>query len=185
MPEEINHRRRQFFAIAGASLADARFGAIGSANRARREGKIGAVARDQAGDQHVPLPRALKQYSTPLAPRLLNVGYAEPVRPTAPSSSCCTAALRYLPFRRCDAAAGAGRLPRHRAVSARLWQRRRSCPRTPSGNGQPTAVGSRFIALMDALKIREGDARRASTGGARTADIMAVLWPEAARPWFR
>ncbi len=44
-------------------------------------------------------------------------------------------------------------------------------------NGQPSAVAVDMIALMDALKIR-----KAILGGfdwgARTANIMAVLWPE-------
>lgn len=44
-------------------------------------------------------------------------------------------------------------------------------------NGQPSALAADIIALMDALKIE-----KATVGGfdwgARTADIMAALWPE-------
>ena len=44
-------------------------------------------------------------------------------------------------------------------------------------NGQPTAVATDIIALMDALNIRQATI----TGfdwGARTADVIAVLWPD-------
>jgi pimeloyl-ACP methyl ester carboxylesterase len=47
-------------------------------------------------------------------------------------------------------------------------------------NGQPSVVGLDIIALMDALKIE-----KATIGGfdwgARTADIVAALWPERCR----
>ncbi|WP_242443195.1 alpha/beta hydrolase [Pseudomonas sp. LFM046] len=44
-------------------------------------------------------------------------------------------------------------------------------------NAQPTAVASDIIALMDALKIQKA-ILAAFDWGARTADIIAVLWPE-------
>jgi pimeloyl-ACP methyl ester carboxylesterase len=44
-------------------------------------------------------------------------------------------------------------------------------------NGQPTAVASDIIALMDALKIHKAVLAGFDWGG-RTADIIAVLWPE-------
>lgn len=49
-------------------------------------------------------------------------------------------------------------------------------PETPR-NGEPAALASDVVALMDALKIR----RATLAGfdwGARTADIVAALWPE-------
>jgi len=44
-------------------------------------------------------------------------------------------------------------------------------------NGQPSAVAVDIIALMDALKIQKAIIA-GFDWGARTADIMAVLWPE-------
>jgi pimeloyl-ACP methyl ester carboxylesterase len=44
-------------------------------------------------------------------------------------------------------------------------------------NGQPTAVAADIIALMDALNIRQATLA-GFDWGARTADIIAVLWPE-------
>ena len=44
-------------------------------------------------------------------------------------------------------------------------------------NGQPSAVALDIIALMDALKIKKAIIAGFDWGG-RTADIIAVLWPE-------
>ncbi len=44
-------------------------------------------------------------------------------------------------------------------------------------NGQPAALATDAIALMDALKIRNG-VLAGFDWGARTADIVAALWPE-------
>jgi pimeloyl-ACP methyl ester carboxylesterase len=47
-------------------------------------------------------------------------------------------------------------------------------------NGQPSALAVDIIALMDALKIQKAIIA-GFDWGARTADIMAVLWPERCR----
>ncbi len=44
-------------------------------------------------------------------------------------------------------------------------------------NGQPSAIASDIVALMDALKIQKATLA-GFDWGARTADIMAALWPE-------
>jgi pimeloyl-ACP methyl ester carboxylesterase len=44
-------------------------------------------------------------------------------------------------------------------------------------NAQQSAVGLDIIALMDALKIQKATVA-GFDWGARTADVMAVLWPE-------
>ena len=46
-----------------------------------------------------------------------------------------------------------------------------------SANGQPSAIAVDIIALMDALKIEKA-ILAGCDWGARTADIMAALWPE-------
>lgn len=48
---------------------------------------------------------------------------------------------------------------------------------TTRRNGQPAAVASDIIALMDALKISQA-VLAGFDWGARTADIIAALWPE-------
>jgi len=47
-------------------------------------------------------------------------------------------------------------------------------------NGQPSALAADIIALMDALKIRNAVVA-GFDWGARTADILAVLWPDRVR----
>jgi Predicted hydrolases or acyltransferases (alpha/beta hydrolase superfamily) len=44
-------------------------------------------------------------------------------------------------------------------------------------NGQPSAMASDIVALMDALKIKQADFA-GFDWGARTADIVAALWPQ-------
>ena len=44
-------------------------------------------------------------------------------------------------------------------------------------NGQPSAMAADIIHLMDALQIKQADVA-GFDWGARTADIMAALWPE-------
>jgi len=45
-------------------------------------------------------------------------------------------------------------------------------------NGQPSAVAVRYRRSHGRSQNREGDPRRFSIGGARTANIIAALWPE-------
>ncbi len=47
-------------------------------------------------------------------------------------------------------------------------------------NGQPSAIAADMIALMDALRIRNAVVA-GFDWGARTADIMAALWPDRCR----
>ena len=62
-------------------------------------------------------------------------------------------------------------------VSARLWHHQLLSQGATTRNAQQSVVGLDIIALMDALNIK-----KAIIGGfdwgARTADVMAVLWPE-------
>lgn len=48
---------------------------------------------------------------------------------------------------------------------------------TAPRNGQPSAMAADIVALMDALKIKQADLA-GFDWGARTADIVAALWPE-------
>ena len=51
-------------------------------------------------------------------------------------------------------------------------------------NGQQAAVAVDVIALMDALKIEKA-ILAGFDWGARTADIVAALWPERCKAWSR
>jgi pimeloyl-ACP methyl ester carboxylesterase len=105
---------------------------------------------------------------------LLNVGYAE-AGPAGVEPVILRLALRHLQLCRCRPLAGVCGLSRHRAIPA--WLRHHAVP-----NGQPAAIAVDTIALMDALKIEKATLA-GFDWGARTANIMAALWPEVARPW--
>ena len=62
-------------------------------------------------------------------------------------------------------------------VSARLWHDALPCFSDTVRNGQPSALALDIIALMDALKIEKATLA-GFDWGARTADIVAALWPE-------
>jgi hypothetical protein len=85
-------------------------------------------------------------------------------------------ALRHPQLRRRGAAAVGGGVPDDRAAPPRYgttWFLSDATPR----NGQQSALAIDAIALMDALDID----RAVVAGfdwGARTADILATLWPE-------
>jgi pimeloyl-ACP methyl ester carboxylesterase len=51
-------------------------------------------------------------------------------------------------------------------------------------NGEQAALAVDIIALMDALRIEKAVVG-AFDWGARTANIMAALWPERVKPWSR
>ncbi len=88
-----------------------------------------------------------------------------PVPARSGGHSAARLALRYPQLRRCCAAAGLGRLPGHRAVSARLWLDAISVERD---RAQRSAVGARarHHRLDGCAEDREGDARRLRLGRA-------------------
>ena len=67
-------------------------------------------------------------------------------------------------------------LPGDRAVSAWLRHDPFLSASTPR-NGQPSAMAADIVHLMDALNIRQADLA-GFDWGARTADIVAALWPQ-------
>ena len=50
-------------------------------------------------------------------------------------------------------------------------------------NGQPSALAADVVALMDPLTIEKA-ILAGSDWGARTANIVAALWPERCEAWF-
>jgi pimeloyl-ACP methyl ester carboxylesterase len=171
MTTNPNYNRRRFLGMAAMSLAAARFGFIGSAN----------AQASQTSPADVPTIRpgtntsfaSLKQIDA----GLLNVGYAE----AGPADGPAVVLLHGWPYdihSYVDVApllASAG----YRVIVPYLrgYGTTRFLSSETLRNGQQSVVAVDIIALMDALKIK-----RAIIGGydwgARTAAIIAALWPE-------
>ena len=169
--EGINRHRRRFLGAASATVAAAKLGMIGSA--AAQSGPKRAVA----------LP-ALKPGTNTSFGELrrinagvLNVGYAEAGPPDGPP----VILLHGWPYdihTYVDVApllVSAG----YRAIVPYLrgYGSTRFLSSATPRNGQPSAIASDIIALMDALKIEKA-ILAGCDWGARTANIMAALWPE-------
>jgi pimeloyl-ACP methyl ester carboxylesterase len=167
-PETIDHDRRRFVGTAALTLAAAQFGIVGAADAEPRPAHMRAV-KPGTNTSFGPL----KQIDA----GLLNVGYAE----LGPADGPAVILLHGWPYdihSFVDVApmlASAG----HRVIVPYL--RGYGTTRFLSGdtvrNGQQSVVALDTIALMDALGIQ-----KATIGGfdwgARTADIIAALWPE-------
>ena len=109
---------------------------------------------------------------------MLNVGYAEAGPRTAPPSFCSTAgpttSTASSMSRRCSRPTG------YRVIVPYLrgYGTTRFLSDATFRNGQPAAIAVDIIALMDALKIEKATLA-GFDWGARTADIIAALWPRA------
>jgi pimeloyl-ACP methyl ester carboxylesterase len=169
MYEEINHPRRRFFGTAAVALAAAQISMIGGAHAQPGKTEDRLTIKPGANTSFA----SLKQIDT----GVLNTGYAE----AGPADGPVVILLHGWPYdihSYVDVApllASAG----YRVIVPYV----RGCGTTrflsdaTFRNGQQSAVAVDTIALMDALKIE-----KAILGGydwgARTADIIAALWPE-------
>jgi len=167
MPEQINHNRRRFFGTAAAAIAAAPFVTIGSAGA--QPGKDAAPIKSGANNSF----GALKQIDA----GLLNVGYAE----AGPANGPAVILLHGWPY---DIHTYVDVAPLLAAAGYRVivpYLRGYGTTRFLSSetvrNGQPSAIAVDIIALMDALKIEKATVAGCDWG-ARTADIVAALWPE-------
>jgi pimeloyl-ACP methyl ester carboxylesterase len=169
--EQIDQHRRRFFGTAAITIAAAQLGMIGSA----------AAQFDKAKSAGLPAIKpathtsfgSLKQIDA----SLLNFGYAE----VGPADGPAVILLHGWPYdihSYVDVApllASAG----YRVIVPYLrgYGTTRFLSSDAFRNGQPSVVAVDIIALMDALKIQ-----KATIGGfdwgARTADIIAALWPD-------
>jgi pimeloyl-ACP methyl ester carboxylesterase len=170
MSEAIDHHRRRFVGTAAAATV-----------AATQLGLTGFAQAQSASTAQ--LPEVKPGTNTSFAPQkqiaagLLNVGYAE----AGPANGPPVLLLHGWPYdiySFVDVApllASAG----YRVIIPFLrgYGTTRFLSSDTFRNGQPSAVAVDTIALMDALKI--GKATIAGFDwGARTADIMAALWPE-------
>jgi pimeloyl-ACP methyl ester carboxylesterase len=166
--EDVDHHRRRFFGVAAATFAAAQLGMIGPAGAQAGRPQLPAI-RPGTNTSFGPL----KQIDA----GVLNVGYAE----AGPANGPVVILLHGWPYdiySFVDVApllASAG----YRAIVPYLrgYGATRFLSSETVRNGQPSALAVDVVALMDALKI----ARATVAGfdwGARTAGIVAALWPE-------
>jgi pimeloyl-ACP methyl ester carboxylesterase len=169
--DEIDHHRRRFFGTAAMTIAAAQLGMIGSAAAQSGKTKSAGVPAIKAGT-HTSFG-ALKQIDA----GLLNVGYAE-AGPADGPAVMLVHGWPYDIYSFVDVApllASAG----YRVIIpyVRGYGTTRFLSSDTFRNGQQSAVALDLIALMDALKIEKATLA-GFDWGARTADIIAALWPE-------
>jgi pimeloyl-ACP methyl ester carboxylesterase len=165
MSEGVNHHRRRFLGGVAMTIAAAGLGIVGSASAQSRLPAIKPGANTSFGP--------LKQIDA----GVLNVGYAE----AGPANGPVVLLLHGWPY---DIHSFVDVAPSLASAGYRVivpYLRGYGTTRFLSSdtvrNGQQSALAVDAIALMDALKIE-----RATVGafdwGARTANIMAALWPQ-------
>ena len=169
--EKIDRDRRGFLGTAAATLAAAQFMLSGSVQAQPGNAKLAAMRPIKPGTNTSFAP--IKQIDA----GLLNVGYAE----AGPANGPPVLLLHGWPYdiySFVDVApllASAG----YRVIVpyVRGYGSTRFLSSDTMRNGQQAAVALDAIALMDALKIEKATLA-GFDWGARTADIIAALWPE-------
>ena len=171
MSDEIDHVRRCLLGAAGVTIAAAQFG-LNSSAAAQSERRKALDTRGFKPGTNASFA-SLKQIDA----GLLNVGYAE----AGAADGEPVILLHGWPYdihSFVDVApllASAG----HRVIVPYLrgYGSTRLLSDATFRNGQPSALAVDTIALMDALGIRKATLA-GFDWGARTANIMAALWPE-------
>jgi pimeloyl-ACP methyl ester carboxylesterase len=166
--EQIDHDRRRFFGAAALSVAAAELGLTRSA---------------PAQSQSQGLPAIKPGTNTSFGPLkqidagVLNVGYAE----SGPANGSPVILLHGWPY---DIYSFVDVMPVLASAGYRVivpfirgYGTTRFLSDGTVRNGQPSAVAVDTVALMDALKI-EQPILAGFDWGARTANIIAALWPE-------
>ena len=164
MADDIDQRRRDFLGAAAAAFAAGEF-AMTSAADAKPAAPVRSTAHTSFGP--------LKQIDA----GALNIGYAE----TGPANGPAVLLLHGWPY---DIHAFVDVAPLLAQAGYRVivpylrgYGTTRFLSADTPRNGQQSVVAVDAIALMDALKIDKAIAA-GFDWGARTADIMAALWPE-------
>src|ERR1700736_6133399 len=171
MSEPINHHRRRFFGIAAMTLAAAQLVLNGSAEAQPSKAKPAGKRIVKPGTKTSFGP--LKQIDA----GLLNIGYAE----AGPADGPAVILLHGWPY---DIHSFVDVAPLLAAAGYRVivpylrgYGTTRFLSADTPRNGQQSVVALDAIALMDALEVQ-----KATIGGfdwgARTANILAALWPE-------
>src|SRR5271168_463856 len=172
--EQINHNRRRFFGAAAMTVATAQLGMLGSADAQSSKVTPADTPVIKPGTNTSFGP--LKQIDA----GLLNVGYAE----AGPADGPAVVLLHGWPY---DIYSFAEVTPLLASKGYRVivpylrgYGTTYFLSDATVRNGQPSALALDTVALMDALKIE-----KATIGGfdwgARSANIIAALWPERVR----
>jgi len=171
MPEDINHQRRRFLSNSAMAIAVSKLGILRS---------VKAEAANETAAQLAPIRpgtntpfKSLKQIDA----GLLNVGYAE----DGPGDGPAVILLHGWPYdihsfvEVAPLLASAG----YRVVVPYLrgYGSTRFLSSETLRNGQQSVVAVDIINLMDALKIQKAIVA-GFDWGARTANIIAAIWPE-------
>jgi pimeloyl-ACP methyl ester carboxylesterase len=171
MVEEINHDRRRFLATAIMTIASGELGIIGSAAAQSSNAKPATVPAIKPGANKSFGP--LKQINA----GVLNIGYAE----AGPSGGPPVILLHGWPY---DIHSFIDVAPLLASTGYRVivpyvrgYGTTRFLANDTLRNGQPSALAVDTIAFMDALKIEKA-VLGGFDWGARTANIIAALWPE-------
>jgi pimeloyl-ACP methyl ester carboxylesterase len=170
MLDESHQTRRRFLGTAAMTLAAAQFGMFGSTNAHGSDAEgTGRAAGPGANTSFGPL----KQIDA----GVLNVGYAE----AGPVDGRPVILLHGWPY---DIHSFVDVVPLLASAGYRVivphlrgYGTTRFRSSDTFRNGQPSALATDVIALMDALAIRQA-ILAGFDWGARTADIVAALWPE-------
>jgi pimeloyl-ACP methyl ester carboxylesterase len=165
----INTARRRLLGIAAAGLASARFGLFGSASAQGFQGKPLQAIKPGTAAALGPL----KQIDA----GMLNVGYVD----AGPADGPVVILLHGWPY---DINSYADVAPALASSGYRVivpylrgYGSTRFLAATTMRSGQPAAVAADIVALMDALKIQSATLA-GFDWGARTANIIAALWPK-------
>jgi len=170
MQDDINHQRRRFFGTAAVTLAAMQF-----AFRADAEA-------GNARPVTAPAIRPSTQFAMPkqIDAGLLNVGYVE----VGPENGPAVILLHGWPYDIYSFAEVAPLLVSkgYRVIVPYLrgYGTTRFLSDATMRNGQPAALALDTVALMDALKIEKATLA-GFDWGARTANIIAALWPARVR----
>jgi len=168
MAEETKYNRRRFLGTAVMTIAAAQLGMIGSADAQSSKAKLPTIK-----------PGTNKSFASlkQINAGLLNVGYAE----AGPVNGPPVFLLHGWPYDIHSFVDVAPLLAKagYRVIVPHL--RGHGTTRFLSSetvrNGQPSAIAEDTIAFMDALKIQNA-ILAGFDWGARTANIIAALWPE-------
>ena len=171
MSDEINRDRRRFFGSAAMTLAAAQLSLSTTATaETAKPIKAGATTVKPGTNTSF---ASLKQIDA----GLLNVGYAE----AGPAGGPPVILLHGWPY---DIYAFVDVAPMLAAAGYRVivpylrgYGTTRFLSDATIRNGQPSAIATDIIALMDALRIEKATIA-GFDWGARTANIIAALWPE-------
>jgi pimeloyl-ACP methyl ester carboxylesterase len=171
MSDEINQDRHRFLGTAAMTIAAAQLGLIGSADAQSSKPKLADLPTIKPGTNTS--FGALKQIDA----GLLNVGYAE----AGPADGRAVILLHGWPY---DIHSYVDVAPLLASKGYRVivpflrgYGPTRFLASETFRNGQQPVVALDIIALMDALKIEKA-ILAGFDWGARTANIIAALWPE-------